>query len=75
MISNNGKTSEAQTTKPSSAAKGYAPDLAKDIAFLKEMQRTFNKVNNGNGWDRMSMDHLGVMISDWLHELEEIDAA
>jgi hypothetical protein len=54
-------------------APGYAPDLAKDIGFLKEMEEVFDKIQNGNGWDRMQMDHLGIMIGDWLRELEKVE--
>ena len=58
----------------SSVVPGYVPDLDKDISFLEEMSETFKKIKNGNGWDRMQMDHLGIMISDWLNELKQIRA-
>ena len=51
---------------------GYMPDLDKDIDFLQEMKETFERIQNGNGWDKMQMDHLGTMIYDWLKELEQI---
>ena len=54
---------------------GYIPDLDKDISFLKEMLETFEKADGGNYGCHVAMDHLGVMIRDWLHELEKAKIA
>ena len=64
-----------ENTQASASPLLYAPDLDKDISFLREMKEIFYKGRNGNGWDRMRMEHLGIMISDWLFELKNIQRA